>query len=122
MSERKLTTKQRLFVEAYLANPNATDAARKAKYKGNDFTLAQVGAENLRKPYIAALIEKRVESFGKTADDVLRELGTMAFGSHKAYRGDKVKSLELIGKHFKMFTDKVEHGGAVGIRLLDDAE
>lgn len=114
MSEKKLTTKQRLFVEAYLANPNATEAARKARYKGNDVTLGAVGAENLKKPQIAALIEKRVESFGKTADDVLRELGTIAFGSHQDYKSDKVRSLELIGKHFKLFTDKTEHSGPDG--------
>lgn len=71
---QKLTTKQRLFVEAYLADPNATAAARKAGYKGNQNTLKQVGAENLAKPYIAALVEKRVASAAMTADEVLRRL------------------------------------------------
>jgi len=48
----KLTLKQQLFVEAYLgeAKGNATEAARIAGYKGNEITLAAVGAENLRKP------------------------------------------------------------------------
>lgn len=77
----KLTTKQRLFVEAYLANPNATDAARKAGYKGNDNTLAQVGKENLRKPYIAALIGERVEQAAMSADEVLSRLSEHARAS-----------------------------------------
>jgi phage terminase small subunit len=76
-----LTTKQRLFVEAYLANPNATDAARKAGYKGNDVTLGAVGAENLKKPQIAALVSKRVEDAVMSADEVLRRLSEHARAS-----------------------------------------
>lgn len=112
MADRPLTIKQRLFVEAYLANPNATRAAIKAGYSAK--TAASQGERLLRNVEIRALVEKRVESFGKTADDVLKELGKMAFGSHRTYRSDKVKSLELIGKHFKLFTDKVESTGKDG--------
>lgn len=56
----RLTTKQRLFVEAYCgpALGNATEAARLAGYKGNDVTLSSVGSENLRKPQIAEAIEQ----------------------------------------------------------------
>lgn len=110
----ELTTKQRLFVEAYLANPNATEAARRAGYAGNDATLAQVGAENLRKPYIAELVGQRVEQAAMSADEVLQELATIAKGDYSTYRGDKVKSLELIGKHHKLFTDKTEVTGKDG--------
>ena len=106
MSE--LTTKQRLFVEAYLANPNATEAARKAGYAGNDKTLSVVGAENLAKPCIAALIEKRVESAAMSADEVLSELSGIARGDYFEYKGDKIKALELVGKYHKLFTDKKE--------------
>jgi hypothetical protein len=56
-----LTVKQEAFVEAYLGEAfgNATQAAALAKYKGNDATLAEVGAENLRKPYIQEAIKDR---------------------------------------------------------------
>lgn len=74
MADRPLTTKQRLFVEAYLASPNATEAARKAGYKGNDVTLGAVGFENLKKPQIAAFIEKRVEDAAMPANEVLQRL------------------------------------------------
>lgn len=53
----KITTKQRKFIEAYAGN--GTEAARIAGYAGNDETLAQVAAENLRKPYIAHEIKRR---------------------------------------------------------------
>src|SRR5690606_5885979 len=56
---RKLTPKQEKFIHAYLgeARGNATEAARMAGYKGNDVTLASVGAENLKKPQISERIE-----------------------------------------------------------------
>jgi phage terminase small subunit len=78
---RNLTTKQRLFVEAYLVNPNATEAARRAGYKGNDVTLGAVGGENLKKPLIAALISERVEKAVMSADEVLQRLTEHATAS-----------------------------------------
>lgn len=58
MSEKRLTEKQRRFVEAYMgvACGNATEAARLAGYKGTENTLSQAGRANLRKSQIAALI------------------------------------------------------------------
>jgi phage terminase small subunit len=106
MAERPLTTKQRLFVEAYLANPNATEAARKAGYKGNDDTLKQVGSENLAKPYIRALVEKRVQEAIITADEVLTGIKTIAINGERD--ADRLKGYELLGKHLKLFTDRSE--------------
>ncbi len=141
----KLTTKQRLFVEAYLLTSNATESARRAGYKGNDNTLGVVGNENLSKPKIAEMVGKRVEAAAMTADEVLRELADIAksdwrdhveiqYGKDgemlaaKLKLGDKIKALELIGKHHKIFTDKTEHSGPNGgpieqvfkIELTDD--
>lgn len=108
MSEKKLTYKQQLFVEAYLSNPNATEAARVAGYKGNDVTLGAVGAENLKKPQIALAVKKRIENAVMSADEVLAELAEIAKGDYQSYRGDKIRSLELIGKYHKLFVDKSE--------------
>lgn len=60
--DKKLTPKQQLFVSEYLKTGNATEAARKAGYKGNDKTLGQVGAENLKKPGISRVIEERQQA------------------------------------------------------------
>ena len=32
---------------------------------------------------------------------------------------DKVKALELLGKHLKLFTERVEHSGAVSVAVVD---
>lgn len=74
-----LTTKQRMFVEAYLSNGfNATEAARAAGYKGNDVTLASVGYENLRKPQIAAFVSERTNEAAMSANEVLYRLSVIA--------------------------------------------
>jgi phage terminase small subunit len=139
MSDKKLTTKQKLFVEAYLINPNATEAARKAGYKGNDNTLKQVASENLAKPYLADLLGKRVEEAVMSANEVLEELANIAKADWQEFLSitrdrqgdvidatlklsDKIKALELVGRYHKLFTDKIEHGGEVGLRLVDESE
>lgn len=77
----KLTNKQRLFVEFYLSNGlNATDAARRAGYKGNDVTLAAVGWENLRKPQIKSQIDQRLREAAMGADEVLFRITQVAQG------------------------------------------
>jgi len=77
----KLTNKQRVFVEEYLQCWNATEAARRADYRGSDATLAVIGSENIRKPYIRDEIDRRIEEKAMSADEVLLRLGDMARGS-----------------------------------------
>ncbi|MGF3026525.1 terminase small subunit [Methylobacterium aquaticum] len=75
-----LTDKQRRFVEEYLVDLNATQAAIRAGY--SEDTAAAIGYENLRKPEIAAAVEQaqaiRAERTGITADRVLVELWRIA--------------------------------------------
>lgn len=108
----KLTHKQELFVNAYLgeAKGNATEAARLAGYKGSEQVLRQVGYENLTKPDIAALVEKRTSETAMSASEVLQKLSEIANrqGADIATR-DQLKALELIGRHHKLFTDRIEH-------------
>lgn len=91
-----LTTKQRLFVEAYLANPNATEAARRAGYKGNDKTLSVVGAENLAKPCIAEKLKVRVEEAAMTTSEWLKEVAVLARTAERD--ADKLTAYGLLGK------------------------
>jgi phage terminase small subunit len=116
-----LTQKQRLFVEAYLANPNATEAARRAGYKGNDVTLGQVGAENLKKPQIAELLKVRVEEAIITADEILTGVKNIAL--HGKREADQLKAFELLGKHLAMWTDKTQLSGEVttNVRTFSEA-
>ena len=72
--DEKLTLKQLQFIKYYFeCNGNATEAARQAKYKGNDTTLQVIGSENLRKPLILAAIERIKEKNGLTEDRLLQK-------------------------------------------------
>ncbi|EIM25740.1 terminase small subunit [Microvirga lotononidis] len=76
-----LTDKQKRFVEEYLIDLNATQAAVRAGY--SEKTARSVGSENLTKPDIMAAIEEaqkaRSERTGITADRVLTELAKIGF-------------------------------------------
>ena len=76
--KRKLTSKQKLWCEFYMQHWNATQAAADAGYKGKRSTLAQVGYENLRKPYIREYIESRLAETIMSSNEVLSRLGKMA--------------------------------------------
>lgn len=137
----KLTDKQKRFVEEYLIDLNATQAAIRAGY--SEDTARQIGAENLTKPVIQQAIQQaqneRSERTQITQDDVIRRLieiadisvGKKAITETEIARmeggvvvGTDVvktcfephaanKALELLGKHLGMFRDKVEVSGAV---------
>lgn len=70
----KLTGKQQRFITEYLKCLNATEAARRAEYDGNDVTLASIGYENLRKPQIASRIEEEFAKHTMSAAEVLYHL------------------------------------------------
>lgn len=86
---RKLTQKERRFIEEYLVDLNATKAAVRAGY--SERTAYSIGHENLRKPEIAAAIEAAMAARSKrteiTADRVLQELAKIGFSDiRKAVR------------------------------------
>jgi phage terminase small subunit len=76
----KLTPKQARFVEEYLKDLNAAQAAIRAGYSAK--TARAIAHENLRKPEIAAAVEKamadRAERKALTADWVVDELRKLA--------------------------------------------
>lgn len=75
-----LTDKQQRFVDEYLVDLNATQAAIRAGYSGN--TASAIGHENLKKPEIqTALLNARKaqqERTNITADGALREIWNIA--------------------------------------------
>jgi phage terminase small subunit len=80
-----LTDKQQVFIDEYLKCYNATEAARKAGYKGNGNTLANVGWENLRKPDIEQEISRRLQASAMSANEVLMRLGEQARADYSKY-------------------------------------
>src|SRR5580700_11370390 len=80
MAPMKLTPKQARFVQEYLIDLNAAQAAIRAGYSAK--TARVIGHENLTNPDIAAAIEKamaeRAERTRLTADWVVDELRKLA--------------------------------------------
>ncbi len=166
-----LTAKQARFVEEYLIDLNATQAAIRAGY--SEKTAAAVGHENLRKPKIAdAIASAQRERSDRTqidADWVLKRLageadadladlydatgglkpvhewpevwrkglvagldveeiridGAVVGQIRKVKLSDRLKRIELIGKHVNVqaFKDQIEHKGGINLTVSqDDAE
>ena len=128
----KLTPKQKKFIDEYLIDLNATQAAIRAGYSPK--TAGAIGKENLQKPQITEGLQKARERQQArtevTADLVLKELLEIAtdaaddgIGSRLRYT-NKLKALELLGKHLGMFTEKVKvdmpEGGIVMIPPVRD--
>ena len=157
-----MTKKQKRFVEEYLIDLNATQAAIRAGYSPD--TAYSIGQENLKKPEIKMRIDKamaeRSRRTGVNADRVIQELAKIAFvnasevintedatlkwnaapedtaaiqsvkvktfgedGVEREIKmADKIKALELLGKHLGMFKDKMEISGGIDLEKskLDD--
>lgn len=149
-----LTTKQTLFVDAYLDCLNATEAARRAGYahpnKQGPRLLVNVG--------IAEAVQAGLAERTMPASEVLVRLTNHARGSmadflrtdasgaptgftlgpdtpqhliKKVSITEKGVSFELydaqaalvqIGRHYGLFTDKVEHSGTIDVTSLSDDE
>lgn len=77
----KLTKKQQMFVDEYLIDLNATQAAIRAGYSPD--TAKEMGCENLTKPNIKNAIDtalaERSRRTGISADRVLIEIAKLAF-------------------------------------------
>ena len=139
-----LTPRQKLFVEEYLVDLNATQAAIRAGYSQK--TARSIGQENLTKPDIAKAIQeamdKRAEEVQLTSEDIVRdlmELRDMCMGRKpmavavKDEDGNIVqadvkkvdtaganRALELLGKHKAMFVDRKHVEGTGSIMLVTD--
>lgn len=147
MTDKKLTPKQELFVQEYLKDLNATQAAIRAGYSEN--TARAIGQENLTKPVIKAAVEKamseRVERIQVDQDYVLRVITEtiercMQAAPVRDAQGNPVmvetpdgevvpayafnpqavlKGAELLGKHKGMFVEKREVTGKDGQPLAN---
>lgn len=77
----KLTDKQQLFIDEYLTDFNATQAAIRAGY--SEKTARRIGSENLSKPDIQTAIRSRLAGHMSkleiTQERILTEMARMAF-------------------------------------------
>lgn len=110
----KLTDKQKMFCREYLIDLNATQAAMRAGYSKK--TAGSISTENLQKPLIQAelarLMDKRAAKVEISAEYVLQTiLDTVELSKADNDKQNIYKGAELLGKHLKLFTDKVQLGG-----------
>lgn len=86
-----LSPKQARFVEEYLLDLNATQAAIRAGYKPD--CAQRMGSENLSKPLVAAAIQAQMEARSQrteiSQDRVLAEYAKLAFLDPRKFYDDK---------------------------------
>lgn len=138
----KLTEKQKVFVNEYLVDLNAT-RAYKVAYKSckKDSIAAANGSRLLRndkvKNYIDEQLKKIEEDSIADATEVMKYLtkvmrnetieevviaceGGYAKVDKSPPEKDRLKAAELLGKRYRLFTEKVELSGSSTVQILDD--
>lgn len=104
-----MNDKQQRFCEEYLIDLNATQAAIRAGYASKTaYSQGQRLLKNVEiAEHIAELKSNQSERTRITADKVLEELSKLGFASMESCESfkasDKLRALELIGKHIGMF-------------------
>lgn len=113
--KRELTAKQQRFVEEYLVDSNATQAAIRAGYSEK---CAEVqGCRLLRYAQVATALRaakrKISERIQYTIEDHMRELEELHDMAKecKSTMNSAVKAVELKGKVIGAYTEKIEHSG-----------
>ncbi|MGU0353888.1 terminase small subunit [Clostridium perfringens] len=128
----KLTPKQKAFAEYYIETGNATESAIKAGYSKK--TARVIGQENLLKPALKSYIDEKMKELESKriakAEEVLEYLTRVLRGEEteqvvvtenigdfmseakvvdkEISAKDKIKAAELLGKRYRLFTDKIE--------------
>lgn len=127
---KRLTPKQKKFVEAYVAvgqhsYGNGSEAARVAGYKGDGEQLKVQGSKLLTYPHVkrevARFTQAATQRVNITIDKVLNDLEEVRVGALADRKWSAAaKASELQGKYLKMFVDRIEH--TVAIEELPDEE
>lgn len=137
----KLTEKQKRFCDYYIETGNATEAAIRAGY--SEKTAKVIGAENLTKPYLKSYIDEKLKEFESNriadAKEVMEYLTKIVRNEAKeevvvvSENGvervkkdvsikDRNKAAELLGKRYRLFTDKIEVEGTSIVKIVDDID
>lgn len=146
-SKKKLSKKREIFTKEYLVDLDQTKAAKRAGYSKK--TASSIAHNLMMEPEVKEEIQnnmdKRADDLKISADYVLRIIndtiercqqakpvldkfgkpvmvetkeGSMA-PAYMFDAGSVLRGAELLGKHIKLFTDKIEHSGNLN-RLTDE--
>lgn len=140
--EQKLNIKQQAFADYYIELGNAVEAAVKAGYSKN-YANAQ-SYKLLENVGVKAYIEKRMEELQSkrvaSQQEVLESLTAILRGEEKGTAlvglgmgeqsvdqveptvGEKIRAAELLGKRYKLWTEKVEVDGMIPVTIVNDLD
>lgn len=136
----KLTPKQARFVDEYLIDLNAAQAAIRAGYSSR--AAKEIGCENLTKANVKEAIEKRMQSKNKktiaTQDEVLElltsmargeieeevlaydsDMGTHITGKKQITPNDRIKAITLLAKRYGLDKQVIEITDKT-VQVVDD--
>lgn len=120
-----LTAKQKAFVQEYLVDLNATQAARRAGYKNPEIGRQLITNNNVSSAIQAALKarEKRTEVTQDYVIAKLREIvekeASDGPDSELKY-ANKIRALELLGKHTGAFDGGAKEGQNEPVKVVID--
>ena len=101
-SERKLTNKQRLFIDYYLQSFNASDAARKAGY--SERSAREIGRKLLTNVDIGEEIQQHLSDVHMSAEEALKLLADIA-------RGDMARMMDIGSMGFNIDMKRAQELG-----------
>lgn len=123
MALPKLTAKQAAFVHEYMIDLNATQAAIRAGYKASN--ARQIAADNLSKANIQQAIQEARAAREKrsmiTVEWVLAQIASIA-QDEEAQQRDRLKALELLGKHLGMWEKRQDEDTSVKVTFEAEME
>ena len=110
-----MTPKQKRFVQEYLVDLNATQAAIRAGYREQSARIT--ASKNLARPDIQEAIAEGMGELARraeiTQEEVLAELKQIALAPASDVKestlrySNKIRALELLGKHLGILTDRI---------------
>lgn len=128
MATKKLSKKEEKFVIEYVRTGNATQSAINVGY--SERSARQTACRMLTKDYILEAIDELVKQMnsekiadaeevmmllteiarGETKEEnvVVDKAGNVSIVETRVKEKERVKALELLGKRYKLYTDKVE--------------
>src|SRR5262245_17125953 len=123
MSRRGLTRKQQRFVEEYLRDLNATQAAIRAGYSARNAD--KIGSQLVGKTRVAEAIaaaqtersEKTRITAARVLQGLLKEATLEGKGSSPAAR---VQAWGLLGKHLALFVERTRLEGGITVGVVEE--